>query len=197
MHSRRRPRLPPCAVVVSTGSPADTPVGHVSARLSGPANHDTHERRLQLQVSRDPTDQILPHGARLDVGEDVPQLVDEPVLGFGRTDVGPLELTLHTEAGESPGFGYELADSRGALALQQVGRVRVGRKRRDEHLEAERPGERARAQNRRGTGIVAVEHQHRGRRELLSLAIWCSVIDVPINATVLTIPAWCIANASM
>ena len=81
-------------------------------------------------MSRDAADQILPHGARVDVGEDVPQLVDESVLGFGRADVGPLEVMLHAEAGEGPGVGYELAYARGSLALQQVGRVGVGRKRR-------------------------------------------------------------------
>ncbi|HEX7145285.1 MAG TPA: hypothetical protein VF225_08245, partial [Gaiellaceae bacterium] len=71
-------------------------------------------------MSRDAADQILPHGARLDVGKDVPQFVNEPVLGFGRADVSPLEMMLHTEAGESPSFGYELAYRRRAFALQQV-----------------------------------------------------------------------------
>ncbi len=91
-----------------------------------------------------------------DVGEDVPQLVDEPVFGLGRADVGPLEATLHPEAGESPGDGYAVTRW-GAFALQQVGRVRVGRKRRDKHFEPERPGERPRAQNPQ-------RHRHRRRR---------------------------------
>jgi hypothetical protein len=78
----------------------------------------TKQRRLQIQVSRDTREQILPQSARLDRGEDIPQLLDEAVLGFGRADVGPLEVTLHTEASEGAGVGYELAYGCSPFALQ-------------------------------------------------------------------------------